>query len=62
MYILCSRTKLGESLAIHLPEQQARCYIVVRKDGLAFAVLADDQYPERIAFMVIRKMINDFNQ
>jgi hypothetical protein len=36
-----SRTAQGSSLAIHLPDAQARCYITVQKDGLAFAALAD---------------------
>lgn len=51
-----SRSTKGSSLAISLPEAQALCYITVQKDGLAFAALADDQYPERIMFMVLKKM------
>jgi hypothetical protein len=33
---------------------------MVQKDGLAFAALADDQYPERIMFMVLKKMAQEF--
>ena len=51
---------MGSRLAIHLPEAQARCYIYVRKDGIAFACLADDQYPERVAFMILKKMEQEF--
>ena len=47
-------------MAIHLPEAQARCYIVVQKDGMAFAALCDDQYPERVAFMILKKMESEF--
>ena len=57
---LLSRSALGSSSAIHLPDAQARCYITVQKDGLAFACLADDQYPERVAFMILKKMAIDF--
>jgi hypothetical protein len=28
---------------------------------VAFAVLTDDQYPERVAFMILRKVAIDFN-
>ena len=45
-------------MAINLPEAQARCYVFVQKDGIAFAALADDQYPERVAFMVLKKISN----
>lgn len=48
-------------MAINLPEAQARCYIFVQKDGLAFAALTDDQYPERVAFMVIKKIVQEFS-
>lgn len=43
-------------MAINLPEAEAKCYIVVQKDGIAFAALCDDQYPERVAFMILKKM------
>jgi hypothetical protein len=56
----CSRAQKGTRLAINLPEAQARCYIFVQKDGLAFTCLADDQYPERVAFMILKKMEQEF--
>jgi len=52
---------MGSSCSIHLPEAQARCYITVQKDGIAFAALADDQYPERVAFMILKKMAMEFS-
>ena len=55
-----SRATMGSRLAINLPEAQARCYIYVKKDGIAFACLADDQYPERVAFMILKKMEQEF--
>ncbi len=36
------------------------CYIFVQKEGIAFAALADDQYPERVAFMILKKMEQEF--
>ena len=47
-------------MAIHLPEAQARCYVYVQKDGIAFTALADDQYPERVVFMILKKIQQEF--
>ena len=33
---------------------------MVHKSGLAFVVLADEEYPERIARMILMKMSNEF--
>lgn len=43
-----------------LPDAQARCSIMVQKDGLTFAILTDDQYPERVSFMILRKLSQEF--
>ena len=51
---------MGDCVAVHLPDAQARCYVYITKDKIAFAVLADDQYPERVARMILRKMSMDF--
>jgi hypothetical protein len=32
----------------------------VQKDGLAFAALTDDAYPERVAFMLLQKVALEF--
>ncbi len=56
-----SRTKVGESISVHLPEAKAKCYLYISKDQYAFCILADDQYPERVAFMAIRKMMNEYS-
>ena len=49
-------------MAIHLPDAQARCYVYVANNKIAYAVLADDQYPERIVHLILRKMSIDFNK
>ena len=43
--LISSRSTLGTRMAIDLKQAQARCYIMVQKDGIAFAALTDDQYP-----------------
>lgn len=43
-------------MALTLPDVQAKCYIYVNKHKIAAAVIADDQYPERVAFMIISQM------
>jgi hypothetical protein len=55
-----SRTPINSSQAITLPEAQAKCYVFVQKDGLAFVALTDEQYPERVIFMVLKKMAQEF--
>lgn len=56
----CNRSKVGEPLSLNLPESQAKCYIYVNKDKLAALVIADDQYPERVAFMIVSKLLKEF--
>jgi synaptobrevin family protein YKT6 len=43
-----------------LPDVQAKCYVFINKYNIAAVVLADDQYPERIAFMIINQMLKEF--
>lgn len=45
-----------------MPDAQAQCYVHINADKIAFAVLADDKYPDRIAKMILRKMSMDFNK
>ena len=40
-----SRTAQGSSQVVHLHGGQARCFIKVQKDGMAFAALVDESYP-----------------
>jgi synaptobrevin family protein YKT6 len=49
-------------LAIHLPDVQALCYVYVANTKIAYAVIADDQYPERIVYLILRKMHTEFNK
>lgn len=49
-------------MAIHLPDAQALCYVYVAANKIAYAVLADDQYPERIVHLILRKMNMEFNK
>lgn len=32
----------------------------MQKDGIAFAALADQEYPERVIFMVLKKLSAEF--
>lgn len=52
---------MGEPVSVYLPEAEAKCYIYISKDQYAFCLLADDQYPERVAFMAIRKIMAEYN-
>lgn len=58
----CNRTKPGEPLSLNLPDQQAKCYIYINKQNLAGLVIADDEYPERIAFMIITKVLKEYTE
>lgn len=56
----CNRTQIGEPLSLSLPDSQAKCYIYINKNKVAGVVIADDQYPERIAFIIVTKLLKDF--
>jgi synaptobrevin family protein YKT6 len=45
---------------VHLEDAQSICYVCVDKNNLASVVIADDQYPEKVAFMVIMQMFQEF--
>ena len=59
---LFSRSKVGDRAAIHLPDAQARCYVYITGNKIGFAVLADDQYPDRVAYMILRKLSLEFSK
>lgn len=58
----CNRTKPGEPLSLYLPDQQARCCIYINKDNLAGMVITDEEYPERMSFMIISKILKEFSE
>jgi len=47
------RAKPGDRAAVNLPDAHAISYVCIDKNNLAALVIADDQYPEKVAFMVI---------
>ena len=55
-----SRSKVGEKIAVSLPEAKAKCFVYIDKDKFAYAVLADDQYPENVVNLILRKLQIDF--
>ncbi|KAM3135071.1 hypothetical protein pb186bvf_012895 [Paramecium bursaria] len=55
-----SRAKPGERAAVEMKDAQAIAYIAVDRNNLAALVIADDQYPEKVAFMVIQNMYQEF--
>lgn len=63
----CNRTKIGEPLSISLNNKEGKtnegkCSIYVNKDKLAALVITDDDYPERVAFMIVSKLLKEFQE
>ena len=54
------RVKLGERTAVHMEEAKAVCYICVDPNGIASLVVADDEYPGKVAFVIINEMFREF--
>jgi synaptobrevin family protein YKT6 len=57
---LVEKTKGGERQCVE--EKDYRCYVHVRHDGMAGVVIADQDYPQRVAFSLITKAQEEFSK
>jgi hypothetical protein len=53
LVISVRRTKKGQRAAIKIDEIKGICYIAIDKNGLAMEIITDDDYPEKVAFLII---------
>ncbi|XP_003383349.1 PREDICTED: synaptobrevin homolog YKT6-like [Amphimedon queenslandica] len=53
--VLVERTSPGQRQSVR--EQEYRCHVFVRSDGLACVAIADMDYPVRVAFTLMNKVL-----
>ena len=53
---LFSRTPQNTRAAIKIEEVKGICYIAVDDNGTSAQIIADDEYPEKTAFIIIQEM------
>ncbi|XP_033098901.1 synaptobrevin homolog YKT6-like [Anneissia japonica] len=56
--IIVERTQLG--LRTSVKEQDYLCHAYIRNDSLAGVLIADHEYPNRVAFSLISKVLDSF--
>nr|XP_023419101.1 synaptobrevin homolog YKT6 isoform X1 [Cavia porcellus] len=54
-----SRASVKEQVSVS-PEYL--CHVYVRSDGLAAVVIADSEYPSRVAFSLLEKVLDEFSK
>lgn len=45
-----------------MPDVEALSYVYVAPNKIAYAVIADAKYPERVAFMILKKLSVEFKK
>ncbi|XP_014438677.1 synaptobrevin homolog YKT6 isoform X1 [Tupaia chinensis] len=58
--LIVERTAKGSRAS--LKEQEYLCHVYVRSDSLAGVVVADNEYPSRVAFTLLEKVLEEFSQ
>ncbi|OQS00334.1 synaptobrevin [Thraustotheca clavata] len=54
------RTQKGQRQSIQ--HEEYFCHVYVRQDGLAGIVVCDEDYPPRVAFALINKVLEEYNE
>ncbi|XP_053782753.1 synaptobrevin homolog YKT6 isoform X2 [Desmodus rotundus] len=58
--LIVERSAKGSRASVK--EQDYLCHVYVRSDGLAGVVIADGEYPSRVAFTLLEKVLDDFSR
>jgi synaptobrevin family protein YKT6 len=53
------RSRPGDRTAVHLEQEAGICYVAVHPNSLAVTVVADPEYPQRVAFTVIAEIMRE---
>lgn len=56
--IVTERTEKGQRQSVR--QQDYLCHVYVRHDGLSGVIVSDQEYPSRVAFTVLSKVLDDF--
>ncbi|NXX21082.1 YKT6B protein, partial [Podargus strigoides] len=52
----------GPGSRASVKEQEYLCHVYVRSDGLAGVVIADNEYPQRVCFTLLDKVLDEFSR
>ncbi|NXP45689.1 YKT6 protein, partial [Heliornis fulica] len=58
--LIVERSALGSRASVK--EQEHLCHVCVRNDGLAAVLIADDEYPPRVCFTLLDKVLDEFSR
>ena len=58
--LVTQKTSKGQRQSVK--QQEYMCHCFCRQDGLAGVLLTNDEYPNRIAFTLISKLLEEFSQ
>ncbi|XP_014746893.1 PREDICTED: synaptobrevin homolog YKT6 isoform X1 [Sturnus vulgaris] len=58
--LIAERSALGSRASVK--EQEYLCHVYVRSDGLAGVVIADNEYPQRVCFTLLDKVLDEFSR
>ncbi|XP_075379882.1 synaptobrevin homolog YKT6 [Mycteria americana] len=58
--LIVERSGLGSRASVK--EQDYLCHVYVRNDGLAGVVIADNEYPQRVCFTLLDKVLDEFSR
>eukprot|EP00118_Oscarella_pearsei_P025063 m.307422 g.307422 ORF g.307422 m.307422 type:complete len:201 (+) comp42258_c0_seq1:81-683(+) len=57
--LLVERTNPGERKTVK--EQEYRCHVFIRSDSLSGVLIADHEYPQRVAFTFLSKVLDQYS-
>uniref|UniRef100_A0A8C4WUY3 YKT6 v-SNARE homolog (S. cerevisiae) n=1 Tax=Eptatretus burgeri TaxID=7764 RepID=A0A8C4WUY3_EPTBU len=57
--IIVERTNKGTRASVK--EQEYLCHVYIQEDGLAGVVISDHEYPTRVAFTLLNKVLDEFS-
>eukprot|EP01017_Pseudomicrothorax_dubius_P012318 TRINITY_DN1498_c0_g1_i6.p1 TRINITY_DN1498_c0_g1~~TRINITY_DN1498_c0_g1_i6.p1 ORF type:complete len:226 (-),score=70.88 TRINITY_DN1498_c0_g1_i6:124-801(-) len=55
-----ARAKPGEKTVVEIKEANALCYCNILPNGLSGVAITDNEYPPRVAFMILNEAFNEF--
>ncbi|XP_057606365.1 synaptobrevin homolog YKT6-like [Hippopotamus amphibius kiboko] len=58
--LIAERSSKGSRASVK--EQEYLCHVYVRNDSLAGVVIADSEYPSRVAFTLLEKVLDEFSK
>ncbi|XP_077418057.1 synaptobrevin homolog YKT6 [Vanacampus margaritifer] len=58
--LIVERTTVGSRASVK--EQEYLCHVYVRNDNLGAVVIADGEYPQRVCFTLLEKVLEEFSR